>query len=160
LFFALALYGFSQTPTPTATPEEDRPEKISTEEIYLNVSAFDRDGKFVPDLRKEDLVVLENERLHQVSSVRRVPADVLLLLDAGGAMRYAKNANVTREAAKNLVGALRSDDRFAVMQYHDKVETLSDWTSDKTQVLDALDKKIGFGRRSVFFEALVAAKNT
>jgi Mg-chelatase subunit ChlD len=155
LFFAFAIYGFSQTPT--ATPPEDAPEKIYIEEISLNFSAFDPGGRFVADVQKEDLVILENGRLHQATSVRRVPASVLVVLDAGGAVRYAKNANATRAAAKTLIGALRAENRFAVLQYHDRVETLADWTSDKARVLDVLDKKIGYGRRSVFFQALDAA---
>ena len=157
LFFVFALNGFSQTPIPTATPVEDSPEKVSTEEIMLNFSAFDRSGKFVSDVKKDDLVILENGRLLQPASVRRVPANVLIVLDTGGEIVYAKNTNVTREAAKNLVDALRAEDRFAVLQFNDRLETVAGWTSDKAQVLDALDKKLGFGKRSVFFEALSAA---
>jgi von Willebrand factor type A domain len=157
LFFTFTLYGFSQTPQPTTTPNEDLPEKVFTEEITLNVSAFDRNGEFVADVKKEDLVILENGRLNQPTSVRRVPANVLIVLDLGGEIVYGKNTKVTRNAAKNLISTLRPDDRFAVLQYHDKVETLSDWTGNKEQVLNALDKNLGFGKRSVFFQAVDAA---
>lgn len=153
LFFALTALGFSQTPTPTRIEEEK--ETIVTEEIKVNVAAFDRDGEFVSDVQKGDLVIVEDGRLQQASSVRRVPANVLLLLDTGGEMR--NNLSATRRAAKELVGKLQTSDNISVFQYNDKVEKLSDWTIDKTQVLNILEKKLAFGRRSVFNQALEAA---
>ena len=59
--------------TPTPTPEETV--KVVTEEIKLNVLAFDEEGKFVTDVKEEDLVITENNVLHQPSSVRRMTAN-------------------------------------------------------------------------------------
>lgn len=126
-----------------------------TEEIKLNVSVFDENGQFVSDLRKEDLVIIEDGRLQQANSARRVPANILIVLDTGGEMR--SNLSVTRAAAKNLVKSLQSGDRVSVFQYSDKVEMLSDWTSDKAKVFDVLEKQLSFGRRSVFNQALDSA---
>lgn len=153
LFLALTALGFSQTPTPTQVQEEK--ETIVTEEIKVNVAAFDGDGEFVSGVQKEDLVIVEDGRLQQASSVRRVPANVLLLLDTGGEMR--NNLSATRRAAKELVGKLQTSDNISVFQYSDKVETLSVWTMDKTQILNVLENKLGFGRRSVLNQALGAA---
>ncbi len=160
LCFVFSLFAFGQTPEPAATPPaeaDETPEQIFVEEIALNFSAFDRYGQFAPNVRKEDLVIMENGRLLQPTSVRRVPANVLLLLDTSGEIVYGKSTKATRETAKSLIGALRAEDRFAVLQYHNKVETLADWTSDKSSVIEALDSKLGFGKRSVFHEALSAA---
>ena len=145
------------TPTPTPTPPEQT-ERIATEEIKLNISAFDTNGIFVGDVRPEDLVVSENGRLHQPTSVRKTPANVLLLLDVGGEIAYAKRRKTTAAAAQGLVSALHPNDSVAVMQYADKVEVLSGWTNDKAKILQALnDKKLGYGKRSVFNSALDAA---
>ncbi len=54
----------AQTPTPT--PDEET-EKVFVEEIKLNVFATDIDGKFVSDVKKEDLVIIEDGRIHQAS---------------------------------------------------------------------------------------------
>ncbi|MDQ3374327.1 MAG: VWA domain-containing protein [Acidobacteriota bacterium] len=154
LFFAFTAFGFSQTPTPTRVQEEEK-ETIVTEEIKVNVAAFDRDGEFVSGVQKEDLVIVEDGRLQQASSARRVPANVLLILDTGGEMR--NNLSTTRQTAKNLVNKLQASDNISVFQYSDKVEKLSDWTTDKTQIQDVLEKKLEFGRRSVLNQALDAA---
>lgn len=160
LCFVFPLFASGQTPSPTATPPaeaDDAPEQIFVEEIALNFSAFDRSGQFAPNVRKEDLVITENGRLLQPTSVRRVPANVLLLLDTSGEIVYGKSTKATRETAKSLIGALRAEDRFAVLQYHNQVETLAAWTSDKAAVIEALDHKLGFGRRSAFHAALSEA---
>ncbi len=153
LFSALGIVSFAQNPVQTPIPEET--EKVMTEEIRLNVAAFDMKGQFVSDLKTEDLVIVEDGRLQQASSARRVPGNVLIVLDTGGEMR--SNLSVTREAAKSLVKSLDSSDSISVFQFGDKVEMLSDWTTGKAQIFDVLDKKLTFGRRSVFNQALDSA---
>lgn len=150
LFFSFAFFAAAQTPTPTP----DDTEKVFTEEIKLNVLAFNDAGKFAADVKKEDLVISENSVLHQASSLRRIPANVLIVLDTGGEMRQKKSLQQTRETAKAVVSALKEGDSVAVLQYSDKAEILAEWTNDKTQILDAIGKKSNFGRRSVFVSAL------
>lgn len=152
--FSLDLRAQTAAPTPVPTPPE-QVERVETEEIKLNISAFDTNGEFVKDVRVEDVVIVENGRLHQPTSVRRTAANVLILLDVGSEIAYAKRRKTTADTARSLVGALQGNDSVAVMQYGDKVEVLSDWTKDKSAVLQKLDeKKLGFGKRSAFIYAL------
>jgi VWFA-related protein len=157
VFFSLAINFHAQSarPIPRPTPPNaDDTENVFTEEIKLNVLAFDDNGKFASDVKKEDLVITENNILHQASSVRRIPANVLIVIDTGGEMRQIKSINQTRETAKNLVKALKTGDSVAVLQYHDRAEIIAEWTNDKAAVLDVIDKKTNFGKRSVFVDAL------
>jgi Mg-chelatase subunit ChlD len=144
---------YAQTPTPTPF-DDDVPVKVITEEIKLNVSAYNRFGEFVPDVTKEDLVVLEDGRLHQPTSVRRIPANVLIMLDMGGELRQVKNISQTRDVAKELVRALDPSNSISVLEYSDKARILTEWTTNKLAVLDDLDRKLIFGRRSMFSDAL------
>ena len=157
--FFLILFLFAafraQTPTPPPSQEDDT-EKVSTEEIKLNVSAVDRGGKFFAGVRPEDLVIIEDDRLHQASSLRRIPANVLIVMDTGGEMRAKKGFEQTKNTAKNLINALDAEDSVAIMQYHDKVEIVAEWTN-KNEALKILSQKANFGRRSVFTAALDAA---
>ena len=157
IFLILLLCVASQAQTPAPTPiREDDTEKVSTEEIKLNVSAVDRSGKFFAGVNKEDLVIMEDERLHQASSLRRVPANVLIVMDTGGEMRQKKGFEQTKNTAKSLIGALSDEDSVAMMQYHDKVEIVAEWTN-KEEALKILSRKANFGRRSVFIRALDTA---
>lgn len=146
------------TPAPTATParQQDDTEKVFSEEVKLNVNAFDPDGKFVADVKKEDLVILENGRIHQASSIRRVPANVLILMDTGGEMRAAKSLTQTRATARRLIESLEAEDSVAIMQYNDKTEIVAEWT-DKATALKLLNSKANFGKRSLLYGALDAA---
>lgn len=148
-FFSVNI--FAQKPTPT--PPEDKPEVVYTEEIKINIAAFDDNGNFADSLKKEDLVINEDGRLHQANIVQHIPANVLILLDTGGDNRQAKSFSKTRDAAQSLINALQNDDKFSVMDYHDKVDLLTDWTNDKTAAIGSL-KKMNFGSRSRFIDAL------
>ncbi len=156
LICGFSIFANAQIPTPTP-PDDDDSVKIDTEEIKVNVSAFDRYGEFVSEVNKEDLVIIEDGRLHQATSVRRIPANVLIVLDTGGEMRQVKNITQTRETAKELVRKLDSDNSIAVLEYSDKARILTDWTKNKFKVYDDLDKKLIFGRRSMFSNALELA---
>lgn len=140
---------------PTPTPED--PIKVETEEIKLNVLAFDPQGKFFKDVTANDLVITENDILHQPASVRRIPANVLIVLDTGGELRFLKSLDKTRQVAKALVSSLGTDDNVAIMQYADTAELIDDFTNDRTRTLDAVMKRTKFGRGSALIEAVTMA---
>jgi len=143
-------------PTPTPTPADDTV-RITTEEIKLNVLAFDERGEFFQDVTARDLVITENDVLHQPTSVRRIPANVLIVLDTGGELRAVKSLDQTRRVARAVVGALKPDDSVAIMQYNDKAEIVDEWTADKARSLAAIAKRTTFGRRSAYIDALKMA---
>jgi len=161
--FFLALFATASAqsrrvaPTPTPTPE-DETVRIPTEEIKLNVLAFDEDGKFVRDVRDSDLVITDNNILHQPSSVRRIPANVLIVLDTGGELRAVKSLDQTKKTARAVVEALRPGDQVAVMQYGDTASIIGEWTGDKQQALAAINRT-KFGRRDAFVDALNLARS-
>ena len=140
-------------PTPTPPPRDDDDVRILTEEVKLNVLAFDEEGKFVGDVRAEDLVVTDNDILHQPSSVRRIPANVLIVMDTGGELRSVKTLDQTRKTARALISSLRAGDSVALLQYSDRPEILLEWTSDKQAALDAVGRA-KFGKRSAFVDAV------
>lgn len=140
-----------------ATAEQDEKEKVYTEEVRIPVFARDEYGRFDPTLAPEDILVLEDGVPQVVRSVRRIPASVLLLLSAGGELNPAQRTNTTREAALNLVGALRAGDQVAVMQFDRKLELLQNWTADEKAVVRVLRTKLHSGTGARPSEALVEA---
>lgn len=151
--FASAQSGRVQ-PTPTPTPDETI--RVVTEEIKLNVLAFDEKGVFFGDVRPQDLVITEDNILHQPTSVRRIPANVLVVMDTGGEMRSVKTLDWTRKVARGVIASLRPEDSIALMQYAEKAEIVTEWTTDRTAINDAV-KRTNFGRRSAFASALQLA---
>jgi VWFA-related protein len=146
-----AYSGFSQTPPP------DAPIRIPTEEVHLNVTAQTAGGKFVPNLQADDLLVVEDGAPQEITSVRRAPASVLVLLDTGGDLNFAKSLAQTRLTAKLLVEKIAPGNSIAVMQAYNKIETVSDWTENRAAAQTDLDRKLFGGRRSSFVAAISAA---
>ena len=133
-FGAFAALSFAQSgrvqPTPTPTPDDD-PIKVETEEVKVNLLAFDETGMFFPGVTEKDVVVSENNILHQPTTVRRIPANVLIVMDTGGEMRWVKTLDQTRKVARAVVNALRPEDSVAILQYADKAVIASEWTTDR-----------------------------
>ena len=146
----LALAAGAQT-TPTPTPDE--PERVETEEIKINVLAYDSNRKFVSDVRVEDLVITENNILHQASSLRRIPANVVIVMDTGGALRQQKTIDKTRKTVSALVSALRPQDSVAIVQYSDQAEIVSELTTDRAATTAAINRT-NFGLGSEFVAAV------
>ncbi|HRH41814.1 MAG TPA: VWA domain-containing protein [Pyrinomonadaceae bacterium] len=156
LILVSALCNLAQTPTPTPIPP-DEPIKVFTEEIHLNVSAQTSNDKFVPNLKADDLLIVEEGTPQTITSMKKVPANVLLLLDTGTELNFVKRNSMTRVLAKLFIYSLLPDDTLSVMQYYDKIETISDWTKDFQSAISQLDKKMFSGKRSRFSQALNAS---
>ena len=126
--FVLSLIARAQSgrvqPSPTPTPEPA--EKVVTEEIKLNVLAFDENGNFFPNVTANDLVITENNILQPPNSVRRIPANVLIVMDTGGELRQIKSLDQTRRVARALVESLRPGDSIALLQYRDNAEIVTE----------------------------------
>jgi VWFA-related protein len=105
----------------------------------------------------EDLLVLEDGVPQQIRSIRKIPANILLLLDTGNEITLAKSVNVTRGVAMRLLANLHGEQRVAVMQFNERVQLLQDWTTDMQQVTTVLKKKLFSGKRSRLSEGVQMA---
>ena len=151
--FSLSAQSGRTKPAPKPTPDEVR---IVTEEVKLNVLAFNEEGEFFNSVTANDLVITEDNVLHQPSSVRRIPANVLIVMDTGGELRAVKSLDQTKKTARAVASALRQGDSIAVMQYSDKPEILAEWTDDKREISAAIGRA-KFGKRSAFVDAVSMA---
>ena len=141
---------------PTPTPPEETI-KIATEEVHLNITAQTADGRFVTTLTPDDLLIVEEGTPQKIESMKKVPASVLLLLDTGGNLNFAKTLNMTRLTAKLLVEKISAENQVAVMQSYNKIETVSDWTNDHETLQNDLDRKLFSGNTSRFTDSVNAA---
>jgi hypothetical protein len=159
MFAVLCFFGSAQgqsgrvTPRPTPPIDADTV-RIVTEEVKLNVSAFNSAGRFFDGVTGEDLIILEDGVIHQPASVRRVSTSVILILDTGGEDRQAKDFATTRDTAKALIMGVSDDTAFAIVESSDSVRVISEWTNDKDFLIAAIDRNLRFGRRSSFVESM------
>lgn len=145
-------------PTPTPEPREvQEPIRVFTEEVRLPVFVTDDQGRFDPTLEISDILVLEDDVAQEVKSVRRVPANVLLVLDTSGGINPVMRTNTTRAVALSLVGTLRQGDQLALLEAGDRVELLQNWTTDVESLKRVIKTKLSSGRKKRISEALIAA---
>ena len=133
--------------------EEQEPVRVYTEEVRLPVVAYDERERFDPTLASDDVLVLEDGVPQRVRSVRRVPANVLLVIDMGGQVTAARAPDATAGAALRLLEALREGDRVALIHNSGRAEVLQDWTDDLAGARQALKTRLLCGncsRLSVF----------
>lgn len=145
----------------TPLREEQEPVRVYTEEVRLPVVAYDDRERFDPTLAADDVLVLEDGVPQRVRSVRRVPANVLLVFDMGGQVTATRAANATTDAAFRLLEGLREGDRVSFIQNGGRtVELLQDWTEDRAGARHVLKTKLFSANRSRLSEclALAAAK--
>ena len=96
----------SPSPSPSPTPptgESPDKVKIFTEEVVIPVSAYDDSGHLSVALEPQAIMVFEDDVRQTVRSIRRVPANVLLLLDTGGAPIQASIFRALQQAFPDSV---------------------------------------------------------
>ena len=162
----LTITGWAQTPTPPPTPSptpltEEEPVKVFTEEVRLPVIAVDQFGHYDPTVVPDDILVLEDGVAQQIRSVRRIPANVLLMLDTGGELSgvggRSKKTSLTVDVASELIKRLREDVWLEVMQFNNSATVLQPWNRDRQATWQVLKWKVSSGKRSRFAEAVAAA---
>ena len=122
---------------------DDEVVRIDAAEVLIPVTVRDAAGRLVGSLKLSDFRVWEDGREQTLSglSLKRVPVDVALLVDASSSV--AANLADFRRAAEGFAARLGPEDRFCLLKFDDRVELLLDWTSSAAQLRRALARLDG-----------------
>lgn len=122
---------------------EDEVVRIDASEVLVPVTVRDAGGRLVGSLKLSDFRLWEDGREQALSdlSLKRVPLDVALLVDASSSV--AANLEDFRRAAVGFASRLGPEDRFCLLKFDDRVELLLDWTSSPAQLRRALTRLDG-----------------
>jgi VWFA-related protein len=124
--------------------------------VLLPVTVRDRSGQFVNGLTRKDFRVFEDGIEQPLSdlSLRQVPVDVVLLVDASSSV--SENLDDFRRAAEGFAAHLSTDDRISLIQFDDRVLLLQDWTKSLVQLRRAL-RRVAPGMFTRFNDAMLLA---
>ena len=108
--------------------------------VLLDTMVFDKDGKVVRDLDRNNFTVTEDGVPQTLDLAGRdhLPATFAMLVDSSQSM--SRRIDFVREAAMRLVGYMRPMDRMLVVPFSKKLEPITGPTDDRATVLDALSK--------------------
>ncbi|MDT7543236.1 MAG: Ca-activated chloride channel [Acidobacteriota bacterium] len=147
-------------PTPARAPvltretvAKDVATVIAPQTMRLNASVTDQHGRAVAGLKPSDFSITENGQPREVTEVTeaRAPFNLVLLLDVSGSIE--DRLDFIRKAALSFVNTVGADDRIAIISFHDDVQVISDFTTDK-RLLQERVKQIDAGGATALYDAL------
>jgi Ca-activated chloride channel family protein len=102
--------------------------------VTLKLLVQDLNGYFIPDLRRDNFVVYENDvrQTNATVEIEHAPVSLALALEFGG--RYPSLnkilANQVFEGGRQLIEAVGREDRIAIWKYADRPELITDFSQD------------------------------
>jgi Ca-activated chloride channel homolog len=114
--------------------------KMDTALVTIPASVLDRDGKFVPLLKKRDFRIYEDGVEQDIESLTSVetPFHVALVLDTSNSTLF--KLDDIQDAAFAFVKQLRRDDQVMVVSFDSKVRFHCDFTNDYDALRQAIDE--------------------
>jgi VWFA-related protein len=118
--------------------EEVESLKIDTALVVVPVSAMDRDGKYIPGLKREDFQITENGALQQISDFgsEETPFNLVLMLDVSTSTIF--KVEDIHEAALLFINQLRPQDRVMVVSFDRTIKVHSEFTNNRDQLKFAI----------------------
>jgi len=128
--------------------------RVNTTLVTVPVSVLDRQGRFVPNLRREDFTVFENGIEQSIAYFE--PADkpftVALLLDTSASTHF--HLSEIREAAIAFAKQLRPQDRVLIVSFNDEVLLLTEVTNDLNIIETVIEENANTGSSTRLYDAV------
>ncbi len=164
LCILLSLPAWTQQTAPDAdaTLNSELNEAVEVDLVNLTLTAIDWKGRFVTDLRPEELTLKENQVSQKISSLsnsasenEQVPLTLAFLLDTSASMNESSKGvsklDIAKNAASLVLKQLRPEDKMILMTFNKKSSEASELTSDKIKLESAIQNlKIQYGRTALF----------
>ena len=102
--------------------------RVNTDLVVLNATVLDKDGKFVPGMKRTDFQIFEDGAEQKLVnfSAEETPFAAAILLDTSGSMET--RLTLGRSAAIHFLDGLREEDVAAVYNFDSKVEQMQDFS--------------------------------
>jgi VWFA-related protein len=114
--------------------------RSNTDLINVTVTVTDANGRFVPNLTREDFVVYEDGRPQVVQQFDsdRVPVSLGIALDTSGSMAGEKIQAAQAALNKFLFDLLGKNDQVFLYRFDSQPQLIQGWTTDRSAASRAL----------------------
>ena len=108
--------------------------------MTVPVIASDRDGRYIPDMRREDFTLDEDGTKQEVVFFATVnePFHVVLMLDTSASTQ--EKLGQIKRAATAFIDQLKPSDRLKIISFDDRVRDLCEFTNDRAELSRAVDR--------------------
>lgn len=132
---------------------EDEILKVETNLVTIPVSVFDRNGLYIPNLRRDEFKIFENGKEQEIAyfATSEKPFTVVLLLDTSPSTQF--KIDEIQEAAIAFVNQLKSQDSVMVIEFDANVHVLTEATTDRQKIYKAI-RRADFGDGTSLYEAV------
>jgi VWFA-related protein len=128
--------------------------RSSTSVVSVTAVVRDKKGRFVRDLDSKDFTVAESGRAKPIIDFRSEsdgPVRLAIVFDVSGSMRVGSRALDAKEAARQLLSALRPTDQAALYSFDSRLQLVRGFTSDITALNAALEHvETPYGQTSLY----------
>ncbi len=132
--------------------------RSGVELINVTATVSDAQGRFVPDLRREDFVVYEDEVAQAIAhfSAERVPVSLGIVLDTSGSMAGEKMDAARRALYQFVYDLLDDRDEIFLYRFSDVPMLVQGWTTSRPALSQALGRITPNGGTAMY-DAVVEA---
>ncbi|MDQ1349890.1 MAG: hypothetical protein QG657_191 [Acidobacteriota bacterium] len=130
----------------------DDTQTVNVMQVVVPVAITDKKGNYIPGLKKEDFIVLEDDVPQEISyfsTSGQSTFHLVLLIDISSSMRD-KIADVKEIAKMFLRQLLRKDDQAIIVFFNHEVFEDSDFTSNVDELDNSLSIAFPFGATALY----------
>lgn len=127
----------------TAKPQDDQIIKLGTQLVNVLFSVSDKQNRYIPDLKQEDIEVLENGQPQQIFTFKRefdLPLTMAILVDVSGSEQYT--LPLLKDAGGRFVESVvrTGKDTVGVVKFEGEATVMQELTSNPSRVRQSLEK--------------------
>jgi Ca-activated chloride channel family protein len=159
--FCMIAVAFAQDAVkpPSDTQKADSTISVDVDLVNVVFTVFDRRGRLITDLKREQFTVVEDNRQQEITNFSRetdLPLTVALLVDTSGSIR--DKLRFEQEAAIEFFYTTlrRGKDRGLVITFDSGVDLLQDYTDDPEVLANAV-RRMRAGGGTALYDALYLA---
>ena len=133
---------------------------METDLVVIDVTATDKNGNYVRDLKENELEVYEDGKPRKIDffavtdqAALSRPLAVVFALDISGSLKPEETVTL-REAAMKFTELMQGDSVFAALAFNYDVKILQNFTSDPRKLERAFTKAVRFEGSTRIYDAI------
>ena len=134
--------------------------RLNTDLVVIDVTATDKSGTYVRDLRAEEIQVFEDGQDRKINffamndeAALSRPLAVVFALDISGSLRPDEMTTL-RQAAMKFTELMKGDSVFAALSFNHKIKITQDFTPSQEKIVRAFEKMNRFEGATRIYDAL------
>ena len=145
---------------PALARQNDKPIKLATDLVIVDVTVTDKDGQFIRNLKSEDFKIDEDGEPQEINffeateeaALTRALA-VVVAIDTSGSIK-PEELTRQREATESFLKLVRPESLFAIIVFNSETRVLQDFTSDARKISQAFQRLGEVGGSSAIFGSI------